>query len=71
MQPWVSFWLLTSWGTKLAGDYYFVTGKWQLTIVSGNQAGHFTLLFRKINDQWVIVPITAADYSFHFRSGEE
>lgn len=44
---------------RLAGDYYFVTGKWQLTIVSGNQAGHFTLLFRKINDQWLIV----ADHS--------
>lgn len=35
----------------------YVVGKWHLTREStkGNLEGHFTLLFKKINKQWVIV----------------
>ncbi len=40
---------------KLSPDYYFVLGKWALTRTIGNVSGHYTLLFRKINTQWVIV----------------
>jgi ketosteroid isomerase-like protein len=40
---------------QLSGDYFFVVGKWHLTRTIGNLNGTFTLLFRKINDTWVIV----------------
>ncbi|MEO7530330.1 MAG: nuclear transport factor 2 family protein [Sediminibacterium sp.] len=40
---------------KLSSDYYFVLGKWALTRSIGNISGHYTLLFKKINNQWVIV----------------
>ncbi len=40
---------------KLSGVYYSVVGKWFLTRTIGNVGGHFTLLFRKINNQWLIV----------------
>jgi len=40
---------------KLSPDFYFVLGKWALTRTIGNLGGHYTLLFRKINNQWVIV----------------
>lgn len=41
---------------KLSPEYYFVLGKWGLTISTGkNPGGYFTLLFKKINHQWVIV----------------
>lgn len=40
---------------KLSGKYYQVIGKWMLTRTVGNLSGHFTLLFRKINGEWVIV----------------
>lgn len=40
---------------KLSPDCYFVLGKWALTRTIGNVSGHYTLLFRKINNQWVIV----------------
>lgn len=43
----------------IAGDYYFVVGKWYLTRSVGNVGGIFTLLFRKIKNEWVIV----ADHS--------
>ncbi len=34
----------------------YVIGKWQLTRPDvGNAGGHFTLLWRKINGQWLIV----------------
>ena len=39
--------------------YFFVVGKWHLTRSIGNVGGHFTLLFRKIKNRWVIV----ADHS--------
>lgn len=44
---------------KLSDSYVFVVGKWHLTRSVGNVGGHFTLLFRKINNKWLIV----ADHS--------
>jgi hypothetical protein len=39
----------------LSKEYYHVVGKWNLTRTVGNASGHFTLLFKKINGEWVIV----------------
>jgi ketosteroid isomerase-like protein len=39
----------------LSTDYSFVLGKWHLTRSIGDVGGYFTLLFRKINGQWLIV----------------
>ena len=44
---------------ELSKDYYHVTGKWFLKRSIGDVGGHFTLLFRKFKDRWVIV----ADHS--------
>ncbi len=44
---------------RLSDSYYFVVGKWHLTLSAGNEGGHFTLVFRKIKNTWVIV----ADHS--------
>lgn len=44
---------------RLSDTCFFVVGKWQLTRSIGNVGGHFTLLFRKIKNNWVIV----ADHS--------
>jgi ketosteroid isomerase-like protein len=44
---------------RLSMQYYFVVGKWALTRSIGDLSGHFTLLFKKIKKQWVIV----ADHS--------
>ncbi len=43
----------------LSFQYFHVVGKWHLQRTAGDLSGHFTLLFKKINDQWVIV----ADHS--------
>lgn len=40
---------------KLSKEYYHVTGKWFLKRSVGDVGGHFTLVFRKINGQWVII----------------
>lgn len=40
-------------------DCYFVIGKWHLQRSIGNIEGYFTLLFKKISGQWLIV----ADHS--------
>ena len=40
---------------KLSKEYYHVTGKWFLNRSVGDIGGHYTLLFRKINGQWVII----------------
>ena len=40
---------------KLSNEYHYVTGKWHLKRSIGDAGGHFTLVFRKINDKWVIV----------------
>jgi ketosteroid isomerase-like protein len=44
---------------RLSELYFFVVGKWHLTRSIGNVGGHFTLLFKKIENKWVIV----ADHS--------
>ena len=44
---------------ELSDLYFFVIGKWHLTRSIGDLTGHFTLLFKKINNKWVIV----ADHS--------
>jgi ketosteroid isomerase-like protein len=44
---------------RLSAMYFFVVGKWHLTRSIGNVEGHFTLLFRKVKNKWVIV----ADHS--------
>lgn len=44
---------------RLSVMYFFVVGKWHLTRSIGNVGGHFTLLFKKVKNKWVIV----ADHS--------
>jgi hypothetical protein len=44
---------------RLSDEYYFVVGKWFLKRSIGDLKGHYTLLFRKIHNEWVIV----ADHS--------
>jgi hypothetical protein len=44
---------------KLSSDHAFVVGKWNLNRSVGNVDGAFTLLFRKIKGNWVII----ADHS--------
>ena len=39
----------------LSKQYAQVIGKWHLTRSIGNVQGHFTLLLRQLNGQWVIV----------------
>lgn len=39
----------------LLPEFYFVVGEWHLIRSVGNIGGYFTLLFRKINNKWVIV----------------
>lgn len=43
----------------VGADGYFMIGGWHLKRSIGDVGGHFTLLWRKIEDQWVIV----ADHS--------
>jgi ketosteroid isomerase-like protein len=40
---------------QLSPEYYFVIGEWHLKRSVGDVGGYFTLLFKKINDNWVIV----------------
>lgn len=40
---------------QLSPEYYFVIGEWHLKRTAGNISGYFTLLFKKINGNWVIV----------------
>ena len=39
----------------LSSEYYFVMGNWYLKRTAGDVGGIFTLLFRKINGNWLIV----------------
>lgn len=39
----------------LSADSYFVLGKWMLKRSMGDVSGYYTLLFRKIKNEWVIV----------------
>jgi ketosteroid isomerase-like protein len=43
----------------LSPQAYLVIGKWHLTRSVGDSGGHFSLVFRKIKGEWVIV----ADHS--------
>lgn len=40
---------------RLSVLYYSVVGKWHLARTIGDLSGHFTLLFKKIKSNWVIV----------------
>ncbi len=40
---------------RLSAEYYHVIGKWHLQRSIGDAGGHFTLVFRKINNRWVII----------------
>jgi ketosteroid isomerase-like protein len=40
---------------RLSADCWMIVGKWELTRDAGNIGGHYTLLFRKIKGEWVIV----------------
>ena len=40
---------------RLSVIYFSVTGKWHLTRTAGDISGHFTLLFKKVKNKWVIV----------------
>ncbi|MEO6253667.1 MAG: DUF4440 domain-containing protein [Ferruginibacter sp.] len=44
---------------RLSVIYFYVVGKWHLTRSVGDVQGHFTLLFKKVKNKWVIV----ADHS--------
>ncbi len=44
---------------RLSVIYFFIVGKWHLTRSIGDVGGHFTLLFKKVKNKWVIV----ADHS--------
>ncbi len=40
---------------RLSVLYFSVVGKWSLTRTIGNLSGHFTLLFKKVKNKWVII----------------
>ena len=40
---------------KTGTHYRYVTGKWMLKRDAGDLNGHFTLVFRKLKGQWVII----------------
>jgi ketosteroid isomerase-like protein len=40
---------------RLSVLYYFIVGKWHLARTIGDLNGHFTLLFKKIKNTWVII----------------
>ena len=40
---------------RLSFQYFFIIGKWHLKRSIGDLGGHFTLLFKKIKGNWVIV----------------
>lgn len=39
----------------LSEDFWFVVGKWMLTRENDKPAGHFSLIFREIGEEWFIV----------------
>jgi len=39
----------------LSDDFWSVIGKWSLKRKSDNPQGHFSLIFRRFGDEWVIV----------------
>jgi ketosteroid isomerase-like protein len=40
---------------RLSFQYFFIVGKWHLKRSIGDLGGHFTLLFKKIKGNWVII----------------
>lgn len=40
---------------RLSVMYFYVIGKWHLARSIGDVGGHFTLLFKKVKNTWVIV----------------
>src|SRR5260221_4768193 len=44
---------------RLSPEYYYVVGKWHLERSIGDLAGHYDLVFRKIEGRWGII----ADHS--------
>lgn len=40
---------------KLSKRYYMVVGQWHLQRSAGNVGGYYSLLFRRLNGQWLIV----------------
>ena len=44
---------------KLSSEYFHIVGRWHLQRSIGDLSGHFTLLFKKIENRWVII----ADHS--------
>ena len=39
----------------LSEDFWSVIGKWSLKRTDDNPEGHFSLIFRRLGDEWVIV----------------
>ncbi len=39
----------------LAKQLWMVLGKWELTRNAGNVSGHYTILFKKLKGEWVII----------------
>lgn len=39
----------------LSAEYYFVIGRWNLKRTTGNLGGYFTLLLKKIKNNWLII----------------
>lgn len=39
----------------VSDNAYFIIGKWQLIRSIGNIGGYFSLLFKKINGEWLII----------------
>jgi hypothetical protein len=40
---------------RLSSKYYSVVGRWNLKRTIGDIGGHYTLLMKKINGEWVII----------------
>lgn len=40
---------------RISTDAFFVAGKWSLKRTAGDLSGHFTLVFRKLKNKWLIV----------------
>ena len=40
---------------RLSVLYYSIVGKWELNRSIGNLKGHFSLLFKKVGNKWLIV----------------
>jgi ketosteroid isomerase-like protein len=40
---------------RLSADYFYVVGKWHLRRSIGDLSGHYTLILKKINGDWVII----------------